>query len=141
MHSEIFRSLTEVLAAHLPHLRAELVRTEDGTVVARVEADRDNATPVVITFEAPAPVPEQSHHLLSDPWRYRGTPPEEVFVDRSGHTPTHKGWQQYPLSYAGSHFAGAPIDRQWSISRLDGARLATLADLPAVIRFLREGGY
>jgi hypothetical protein len=64
-----------------------------------------------------------------------------VFVDRSGYTPTHKGWQQYPISYAGDHYAGAPIDRQWSISRLDGEPLAALADLPEVIRFLREGGY
>jgi hypothetical protein len=119
------------------------VRTDDGTVVARVDADRDNATPVVISFEAPAPEPEESHHLLSDPgrWRHRGDPPGTVYVNRSGHTPTSGGWIQYPISYAGDHFAGAPINRQWVIARLDGERLATLVDLPAVVRFLREGGY
>jgi hypothetical protein len=142
MNSETFRQLNDTIAAHLPHLRAELVRTDDGIVVARVQATaRDNATSVVISFEAPAPVPEESDHLLSDPWRYRGTPPGETFVDRSGHTPTHTGWTQYPLNYAGDHFAGAPLDRQWGIHKADGAPLATLADLPAVIRFLREGGY
>jgi hypothetical protein len=141
MNSEIFRQLSDALAAHLPHLRAELVRTEDGTVVARVGADRDNATPAVISFEAPTTEPEERHHLLSDPWRYRGDPPGTVFVNRSGHTPTPGGWIEYPLSTAGDHFAGAPVARQWSISRLDGERLATFGDVPAVLRFLREGGY
>jgi hypothetical protein len=143
MNSETFRALADALAAHLPHLRPELVRTEDGTVVARVNADRNNATPVVITFEAPAPVPEESHHRLSDPgrWRYQGDPPGTVFVDRSGHTPTPKGWQQYPFNYGGDAYPGAPIDRQWGAYKPDGTQLATLADLPAVIRFLRDGGY
>jgi hypothetical protein len=144
MNSEIFRQLSDALAAHLPHLRAELVRTDDGTVVvARVQAtDRDNATPVVISFEAPpAPEPEAKPHRDPNRWQYRGNPPGTKFVDRSGHTPTPKGWQQYPISYGGDAYPGAPINRQWVISRLDGEPLATLADLPAVVRFLREGGY
>jgi hypothetical protein len=143
MNSEIYRRLADAIAAHLPHLRIEQVRRTDDEIVARVQAaDRDNATPVVITFEVPAPVPEESHHRLSDPWRYRGDPPDAVFVDRSGHTPTRNGgWQQYPLSYGGDAYPGAPVDRQWGACKPDGERLATLADLPAVVRFLREGGY
>jgi hypothetical protein len=144
MHSSIFRSLSEVLAAHLPHLRAALVRTEDGTVVARVDAaDRDNSTSVVISFEAPPPEPEPEPKPRHDPnrWRHLGDPPGTVLVNRSGHTPTPTGWQSYPIDHGGDHYAGAPVNRQWSVSRLDGERLATLADLPAVIRFLREGGY
>jgi hypothetical protein len=142
MNSETFRSLAEVLAAHLPHLRTALVRTEDGTVVARVDADRDHATPVVLSFEAPPePEPAPTPHHDPNRWRHLGDPPGTVFVNRSGHTPTASGWQQYPISYAGGHFAGAPINRQWVISRLDGERLATFGDLPAVLRFLREGAY
>ena len=60
MNSTLHRGLTEALAVHLPHLRAELVRTEDGIVVARVGAHYDNSTPVVITFEAPTPSRNQA---------------------------------------------------------------------------------
>jgi hypothetical protein len=88
MNSEIFRQLNDAITAHLPHLRAELVRTEDGIVVARVDAaDRENATPVVITYsdDATSSLPDQRGRAATD-WRYRGTAPDEVFVDRSGHT-------------------------------------------------------
>jgi hypothetical protein len=118
------------------------VRTDDGTVVARVDADRDGATPVVLSFEAPPePEPEPPPHRDPNRWRHLGDPPGTVFVNRSGHTPTRDGWVKYPISTAGNHFAGAPVARQWGISRLDGERLATFGDLHAVLRFLREGGY
>jgi hypothetical protein len=145
MNSELFRSLSETLAQHLPHLRAELVRRDgDDAVVAHVGTIDGTATHVAISFEAPASEPEPSHHLLSDPgrWRHQGDPPGTVFVDRSGHTPARDGWQQYPISYGGDAYHGAPaVAPQWHVSKLDGETLATLADLPAVIRFLREGGY
>jgi hypothetical protein len=143
MNSEIFRRLADAIAVHLPHLRIEQVRRTDDEIVARVQAaDRDNATPVIIAFTAPepAPVPEQGRRTATD-WRHQGDPPGTVFVDRSGHTPTRNGgWLEYPLSSAGDHFAGAPIARQWGAYKPDGGRLATLADLPEVVRFLREGG-
>jgi hypothetical protein len=144
MNSTLYRALTEALAQHHPHLRAELVRrTGDDAIVAHVGAIDGTATHVAISFEAPASEPEPSHHLLSDPgrWRYQGDPPGTVSIDRSGQTPTRDGWVKYPLSTAGAHFAGAPIARQWGVHKPDGERLATFADLPAVIRFLREGGY
>jgi hypothetical protein len=144
MNSETYRSLSEALAAHLPHLRSELVRTDDGTVVARLDADRDGATPVVLSFEAlPEPEPEPLPHHDPNRWRHRGDPPGTVLVDRSGHTPTPTGWQSYPINHGGDHYAGAPTGPgpQWIISKVDGEQLTTLADLPAVIRHLREGGF
>jgi hypothetical protein len=144
MHSETFRSLSEALAAHLPHLSAELVRTEDGTVVARVDAVRNQAKSVVlvISFEAP-PEPEPAPKPHHDPnrWKYVGDPLGAVFVNRSGHTPTASGWQSYPINHGGDHYAGAPGNRHWTIARPNGERLATFGDLPAVIRFLCTGGY
>jgi hypothetical protein len=144
MHSEIFRSLSEALARHLPHLRTALVRTEGGTVVARVDADRAGATPVVLSFEAPPePKPEPLPHHDPNRWKYVGDPPGTVLVDRSGQVPTRDGWLNLPISYAGDHYAGAPTGTtpHWVISKVDGERLTTLADLPAVIRHLREGGF
>jgi hypothetical protein len=145
MNSTLYRALTEALTQHHPHLRVELVRrTGDDAIVALVGAIDGTATHVAISFEAPASEPEPSHHLLSDPgrWRHQGDPPGTKFVDRSGHVPTHDGWQQYPISYGGDAYHGAPsVAPQWHVSKPDGEPLATLADLPAVIRFLRDGGY
>jgi hypothetical protein len=64
-----------------------------------------------------------------------------VFVDRSGQTPTPKGWQQYPVSYAGGALRrSAPPGRgRPEVEHIEARRqrLATFSALAAIVRYAK----